>query len=434
MRPSTHQSQGGLFALWGHAMLAASSIVLMILPLAKNGLLDRWIKAYLLLAWLVIGIIMRPAWLKGMRRALYAIPIWLLFLAGYGLIADNSGLNEIVVSIILFFSCAYIYDYYSANPVILSVLCGTALATYLAGAITSVQVLLDNPMASRLVSTGDYEVLALTGVGEYRFAYAVALLLPCLLSVLLYFKSNLLIRALLSLLVVFLAYFLYLASFVISLGIVIAGIPAVVYFSIRNRDARIFLVLFIFVVGVLISSGVLSRAFFFIAQNADNETISSKAVEIATLNSGSTQSDMDIFKRWDLYSNSIETFMKYPLLGVGPLFEYESARRYGIGCHSEWLDTLARLGLIGSIPLLACLISLFRYGSRIWRDTTYGKLLTFMSMLFILFGFFNPLLGIAEIGVVVFLVWPALPLLPWFRADRETMFFSNQRMRYYQPE
>ncbi len=93
--------------------------------------------------------------------------------------------------------------------------------------------------------------------------------------------------------------------------------------------------------------------------------------------------------RFGRYVFSVKSFFKSPIIGNG--FEYgyiyENSLPY-IGGHSEWLDSLANLGLIGSVPFFLIFYFVIK------NDRLKSSRLTSNSYIWMVFllGIFNPLL------------------------------------------
>jgi len=394
---------------WPGVLIAAMAIVLMVLPLAKSGYIDRAIKVYLLVIWLVLAVLQRPGWARRMNRWLYVVPIWGIYLAIYGTLGGSSELFSAIGSYSLFYSCAYIYDYYADDPRALSFLCITVLVSFLAGSIMSIGVLRANPMAARLVTTGEYSDLALTGVCEFRFAYGVAFILPCLLAAVISSRKSLLYRLLGGATLFCFLYLTYLASFGIAVGITIVGLAVALVLVIRSRDLRTVALMGVFVVVMLVLSGTASNLLFAASRSIPNETIARKLNEVAALTAQTVRSDMDILSRQRLYQRSLETFLDEPVIGAGPYFDPAQARQLGISGHSEWLDLLARLGLVGASMIIISTLALARRSCKQWKGAYYGAVSNLAFALVLAYGLVNPFLGMTEIGVVIFLAWHALP-------------------------
>jgi O-antigen ligase len=116
--------------------------------------------------------------------------------------------------------------------------------------------------------------------------------------------------------------------------------------------------------------------------------------------------------RISLYGTSFKTFLEYPIAGVGAYYSVagvDVGLDQGIGGHSDLLDNLARYGLIGAGLYLPILLVLAFRAVREGKGTAYGKSALAMWALFLLMCCSNPVSGQTEVGVSVFLLWPALP-------------------------
>jgi O-antigen ligase len=274
------------------------------------------------------------------------------------------------------------------------------------GSLYTIGQLVQNPTASRLVTTGKYDDLALAGIGEFRFAYAVALLLPWLLVSAVWARRTLL-RLVLLLFFAVLALLVYYASFGIAVGLAIAGCLAAGFTRLSRRMPVVLgFAVFVACIAFFLVGGDILASY---SRSTNNETLARKADELANVIRRTTTADMDIFKRLDLYHESWATFLNNPLLGAGARYESADALMHGITEHSAWLDTLARFGLFGGLPILILTLTLSNFAYRQWRGTHLGPFVLTMTALVAICGLVNPLLGLAEIGVVIFLVGPAIP-------------------------
>jgi hypothetical protein len=383
----------------------------MILPIAK-ATIDRWFTIGLLGVWVLIAVNQRPGWPSRMSRHFYLVPLWVAY-ASYQVVTTGTDLR-IIGSYVLFPAAALVFDYYRGDSRTLVILTVAGILSFLGGTIKSIEVLLVNPMAARQVTTGwvEFRDLAVSGVGEYRFTYGVALLLPLLVAISVGTGRTLRQRVLsLGCSCVFACY-LYLASFGMSIGIMIAGTLAALSCSIRSRGLRLIASLLAISAGVLFVSGVGADLMLSVSTSIDNKTLSRKAGELASLLVGAVKGGSEVSARRFLYQTSIDTFLEHPITGAGAYYSAGGDNRalnHGIGGHSELFDTLARFGLVGAGIFLSIIFPLaFRAASE-WKGTTYGSAASAMWLVLVLYCFFNPVSGFTEIGVVVFLLWPALP-------------------------
>lgn len=114
-------------------------------------------------------------------------------------------------------------------------------------------------------------------------------------------------------------------------------------------------------------------------------------------------------KRADTLTASIQLFFESPILGVGYRFgnAFSEARFYGIGDHSAFLDTFARYGVVGAIPLIAT----YFYAMKDYCKRYLGVLLAFIVLVV-----FNPFISYQS-NLIIFLFIPLLEHLLNKQAD-----------------
>lgn len=63
----------------------------------------------------------------------------------------------------------------------------------------------------------------------------------------------------------------------------------------------------------------------------------------------------DLSARFDLIEKSFQTFFDNFFIGIGYKYAYSFGDMFyiGVGSHSEWIDSLAKYGIIGAIPFFA---------------------------------------------------------------------------------
>jgi hypothetical protein len=115
--------------------------------------------------------------------------------------------------------------------------------------------------------------------------------------------------------------------------------------------------------------------------------------------------------RADLWMMSINTWLDNPvnfIFGIGDHRANwgagETAAETGIGQHSDFLDSLARYGLIGALLLIAILKLSFTYIKSLF-DIKYHLQLLIIFLLFILFGLSKGVFTL-EIGCALFIILP----------------------------
>ena len=395
------------------SMLPAIAIVLMVVPIARQ-FLNVWLTLAVFAVWALLAVILWPGWPLQLRRCFYLVPVWLAYALCEAL---RVGLDDrFIGGFVLFLAPAFLYDYYRKDRGILAMLITVGISSFLAGSIMSIKVLWAHPLAARLMSTNwvmsaDYSYLGHSGVGDIRFTYGVAMLTPLLVALAAGTGRAKWLRVLMLVCVCVFAYYLYLATFAMSIYILIAGTFIAVFHHIKRLPLK-FAVSLLTVAAGLLFLVLGADLMLFVARNVQSEVLSVKARTLASVLPGGQAGASIAPDRISLYGTSFETFLEHPIVGVGAYYSIagvDVGLERGIGAHSDLLDNLARYGLIGAglyLPILFLLA--FRAASE-WRGTAYGRTALAMWVLFFLMCCSNPVSGQTEVGVSVFLLWPALP-------------------------
>jgi len=103
-------------------------------------------------------------------------------------------------------------------------------------------------------------------------------------------------------------------------------------------------------------------------------------------------------ERTGLVRDSLQLFLKSPIFGHGYRYGnvFSAGKIYGIGNHSEFLDSLARFGLVGSIPLFG----IYYYSLRKYILDYLGILVCFGVLVM-----FNPFISFQS-NLVIFMLVP----------------------------
>jgi O-Antigen ligase len=401
------------FFYWLNVLPPAVAIVLTIVPFARQNI-NVWFTVLALGVWALFAVILRPQWPLRLNRYFYFVPLWLAY-ASCEAIRVGTDLR-FIGGYVLFLFPALIYDYYRRDRSALSILTSAGILGFIIGAVMSIKVLWINPLAARLVSTNltiltEYWRLGHSGVGDFRFVYGVALLLPLLVAIGAGTGRILPLRSPIWACACLFAYFLYLATFAMSIYIMIVGSLVAVFLHIRRIKLKFAATFLIVVAGVLfLVFG--ADLMMFVSRNVKSDVLSIKARALASVLPGGPAGGSIASDRSSLYGISVRTFLENPITGTGAYYSvtgFDVGLEHGITGHSEIFDTLARYGLVGAGIFLSILFPLaFRAASE-WEGTAYGRSALGMWMLFLLMCFSNPVSGQTEIGVTVFLLWPALP-------------------------
>lgn len=127
-----------------------------------------------------------------------------------------------------------------------------------------------------------------------------------------------------------------------------------------------------------------------------------KIIAIANLLIGGDELDT-LSSRFDLMQQSWSSFLENPIFGIN----YKNYRSGVIGQHAQWIDELARLGLVGTTFLIYIIA---KYLSEVYKNTsncTDRENLISASIAFIVLGFLNPNL----FGTNFFILFICIPNL-----------------------
>jgi len=130
------------------------------------------------------------------------------------------------------------------------------------------------------------------------------------------------------------------------------------------------------------------------------------------LKTGQLDAGSSLAQRVQYTKNSAETFSGRPLTGLWGIVE--PARYSMVGRHSEWIDNLARHGIVGNllIWIFYCYYSIDQIkvlktdGNRRYVNAVYSILVYYVFT-----GFFNPVTQTNDFGVVIYMLIPLLPVI-----------------------
>ena len=234
----------------------------------------------------------------------------------------------------------------------------------------------------------------------FNISYSLALIAPACLEIIKKQnkrnsgnKKNVIV---LGFLMVLFSIFLVRAQFMTAIILALLGFVFVMFYKNKRLFRFLIGVGFAFVVFVLVLPSIID----FLDNNRKYNDISYRLGEIQSVISGNEQDAVDIGSRQNLSMLSLETFLRNPIFGVNHrLTDDQHVIQQGVGNHASWPDSLALYGLF------ALLLFYFLFDSLKRQKNDMGSTLT--MVLFIVLGFFNPLLFFPQ----MFSVFLYIPLL-----------------------
>lgn len=254
--------------------------------------------------------------------------------------------------------------------------------------ITSLIVLRDIPTAVRELGNGSKDIAG-TEIALYKRntatwgeLYGMVFLLPYIIT---WFKKKRQLYVLLLLVIIEVCVIVSQITTAIILSL--CFLPFLVFKPLSLKQIASFSLLFV-VLGIIIlyfAAPFFEWLYKILSQKGDS-VLALRAYQLYILFS---QNEMigTIGGRFDLYQESINTFLKFPLLG----YHLRNAEAYTqIGLHSQILDQLAATGLGGFIPSAISFISIYRREKKEIRDMDVRNFFLLAIILVIVLMISNP--------------------------------------------
>lgn len=265
----------------------------------------------------------------------------------------------------------FFWYYYHKGPEIKRFLLESSIIYFVLINIVSIIRLMINPNISRLLANGDKsktEYLASPFTANYPHIYTLTLLIIVVLGLLKLcrdtkkkkivneiiidkrLKVELLLFLISGIIVVFMAQYSYAILFIIIFGMIVWFYKPI---HLTKRE-WVFIIISCILICCILFSGL-----YIFATIVDNNYMLERLNECLNLIfTGNLSKDKDVYKRLHLYLVSIDTFLKYPILGIGGKVYLPSTI---VGGHSEFLDCLAYYGIVGFLGFVSVLVTNFWY-------------------------------------------------------------------------
>ncbi|MDV2582164.1 hypothetical protein [Alkalibacillus haloalkaliphilus] len=393
-----------------------------------------YISAFMLILWSIFSLLVSPKKFTEilMEKKIIAFALFFLFfvitsLPTAGLIETSKSLG----SFLILFSPMFIMSYYIRinNKFIICFILSSVLISWMIFALRSIQFYSLNPGAARtMTSSGDiYGEVAIGG--GYSLAIGSAILVVFLLELFLkgkFRKISFVISIIFISLLIFLVIDTWSSITLVALIVGFFTTIAVMFSS--NRDGRlsinyksIFTQVILIIMVSVVFFNINSISYYFMgvfseSNNKISENIYNVAASIYFNNNYIYTDELSLFNRLDLISLSIQTFLTNPLLGVGYSYSYEAPLAFenGIGNHSEVFDSLAKFGLLGSIPYFF----IYYYGIKANLNNNHAIMVLAYIIVIITLAVFNPF-RFFHANLVIFLVIPSFLFLYKKRVEKK---------------
>ena len=233
--------------------------------------------------------------------------------------------------------------------------------------------------------------------GGYAIAFGSAILFSFLFSLLfrrsLNFKKTILVTLIVIVIILFIL--VVKTESTITLIAAVMGTLVGIFIEIRNRlssDAKVLFYLFSVGLIVLLLNGVLTSVFFQLSDLASEDVYAKRFHRIGekfdAFETGSN-SENYVDERWGDVADSFNTFLDYPIFGVGymagnefsKLNKYSVHAKFNVGAHSEITDSLAQYGIVGCSFLFGFFMQSLKRTNRGIKDKCYLVALFIMALM-----------------------------------------------------
>lgn len=345
--------------------------------------------------------------------SIYIVIMILYYLFGHG----DMSLTKIIdpVLIFLYMYMGYFYFMNSSSKTIKRIV-GLICILFIITALTTSYNLTLNINVSRLLtsSSTSQEIvnqLERRNIAAFDFIYGVVILIPTFFVGLKIMKNNRRnsIVFIFGLFINILAIsVIALSNFMIAYFLLIVGILLSLFI---NQKRTYLIVLSLLILSIVLYPLIFYILIFILDFIKDRTPSIMTQIKINNiidvLRGNSDISTISI--RLELILNSIKSFFSAPLAGVGAYYHNSSI----IGNHSQIIDDLGRYGVIGTIPILAFIISVPAKVIKRIKNRLIRKGYLYSFLLFLILSLFNP----TQSYGIMFSVFFVLPIVTRFYED-----------------
>jgi hypothetical protein len=319
------------------------------------------------------------------------------------------------------------YMYYKKDYIALGRIAFVSITFYTFGAIQTYIGLQRYPMASRVLATGSQHPMIdfylSSGIGGYGFIFSAIFI--CIAYSFYIIKKpsgvNNSFRFLCFVSVLLTGIVILKASYATSILLVIFGVIFLAFKS-KNKFTNIIFFLFTTIILLIIAmfgQDFIGKQFLNLGHLLEhNQVLQNKVYEIADRLLGQGEA-VNLEHRLELYKMSLVTFLQNPLFGInGPL-----GGSGLIGGHAGWLDIMAYNGMFTALPMFVGMILNIKKHLKYYSKSLYYDYFAINTIIFIILGFMKSNIFVYQIGIVMFLIVPSVPFLPY--AFRKKTFKDN---------
>jgi len=246
------------------------------------------------------------------------------------------------------------------------------------------------------------------GIGTFDLIYAGIFLNCCLLATLRYWHNiNYIQRGVLILLFLLILFVVIKANFMIAFMLLLFSLCITVLLPNNRHEYGKFMIFVLLSLIVIIFKYEIAQFIYLLGENIPfTDLLKEKFINIGDYLSGDKIRLGTLSKRQVLFDISLSTFYNNILWGI----DYNLYDANTVGCHAQWIDDLARFGIIGNAILYGIYINLFM-SMRIFSTHRLDTKCIYVTwIIIIILGFLNPTM-LAPILSVIFIIAPFISSL-----------------------
>jgi len=333
---------------------------------------------------------------------LVPVLLYLVFFSLLVLFDFGTAARHIRVSFV-FWGTLIVYYLTSKFPQARKRLTNLLLILFLVTTVTSMLGVISNPRAARILTYAENDIeedliIRILNIGGIAFFQGLVICAPIVMSFIYQNKYRKL--AIVMLISIFIS--IIFASFTISFTLLLFAV--LIGYLVNNSGMnRTILAIAITVAAIFIPW---SNILLLVGNLLNNEAILIRLKSISDFSvTGMLSGNMA--SRMEVYLESFNTFLENPL-GVGPQYSYVAFDQ-GIGYHSQFLDDLARYGVLSLVFYAAFFVGYYQLLKKQWSKINMQQIALPVSLLYFLFLVFNLGFTSSHEGVLMLMLIPAFP-------------------------
>lgn len=237
-------------------------------------------------------------------------------------------------------------------------------------------------------------------VGGFSFLYGLVVFIPILIYLLKEEKNKiflfiLLLAALITLIK---------GSFSIAIIIVLLSVGTLIFNYYKKRTSKVLIIFMLLLVLILtfdFAPNILNK----LSKYVENPYIKTRIIEVSNFLDNADNAEGDLAGRFNLYGESLNTFIQHPLIGVGGYYYIEN-NNPGIGYHSQIFDDMARYGITS---LIFVVLFFYEYRKSLINISTKkeNKIIINTALVSVLsLAVLNPCFNNEWVSVILFVLLP----------------------------